>query len=211
MGIDIRDGFQMECIQCALCIDACDEIMDKIKRPRGLITYDTVAKQEATARGIQHEPVQLLRPRTLLYFGIISLVGIIMLVALWYRTTLELNVQHDRNPPFVRLSEGGIRNGYTVKILNKLHEPRTFALGMSDLQGASLSMVGVEAGSPLNVTVPTNTLRELRVFVTVPRNALGSLKDASTNFALEVRDLTSGQTTRRGTLFQAPAPQGSHP
>ncbi len=211
MGIDIRDGLQMECIQCALCIDACDEIMDKIRRPRGLIAYDTIAKQEASARGITHEPVQLLRPRTLLYFGMISLVGIIMLVALWNRTTLELNVQHDRNPPFVRLSEGGIRNGYTVKILNKLHEPRTFVLGMTDLQGASLSMVGAEAGSPLNVTVPTNTLRELRVFVTVPRDGLGQLQDASTQFVFEVRDLASGHTTRRGTLFQAPAPQGSRP
>jgi cytochrome c oxidase accessory protein FixG len=210
MGIDIRDGLQMECIQCALCIDACNEIMDKIKRPRGLIAYDTIAKQEASARGITHEPIQLLRPRTLLYFCMISLVGIIMLVALWNRTTLELNVQHDRNPPFVRLSEGGIRNGYTVKILNKLHEPRTFALTLRDLPGAALSMVGAEPGSAMQVSVPTNTLRELRVFVTVPREGIGSLRDASTGFAFEVRDVGSGQTTRRGTLFQAP-PQGGRP
>ena len=98
-----------------------------------------------------------------------------------------------------------------MKILNKLHEPRTFALGMIDLQGASLSMVGAEAGSPLNVTVPTNTLRELRVFVTVTRDGLGKLQDASTQFAFEVRDLASGHTTRRGTLFQAPALQGIRP
>jgi cytochrome c oxidase accessory protein FixG len=54
-GIDIRDGAQLECIQCALCIDACDEIMDKVGRPRGLIAYDTSAKQEATAKGAAHE------------------------------------------------------------------------------------------------------------------------------------------------------------
>jgi polyferredoxin len=134
----------------------------------------------------------------------IALVGIIMLIALWNRRTLELNVQHDRNPPFVRLSEGGIRNGFTVKILNKLHEPRTFALALKDLPGAAVSMVGAEPGSALQVTVPTNTLRELRVFVTVPRDELKQLRDASTNFAFEVRDISSGQTTRRGTLFQAP-------
>jgi cytochrome c oxidase accessory protein FixG len=207
-GIDIRDGSQLECIQCALCIDACDEIMDKIKRPRGLIAYDTVAKQEASARGIAHEPVQLLRPRTLLYFSMISLVGLVMLVALWNRTILELNVQHDRNPPFVRLSEGGIRNGYTVKILNKLHEPRTFTLAIHDLPGAEASMVGAESGGALQVTVPTNTLRELRVFVTMPRDDLSGLKDSSTSFAFEVRDVTSGQSTRRGTLFQAPSHGG---
>ncbi|MBN9280149.1 MAG: cytochrome c oxidase accessory protein CcoG, partial [Hyphomicrobium sp.] len=175
-----------------------------------LIAYDTIAKQEASARGITHEPIQLLRPRTLLYFAMISLVGIIMLVALWNRTTLELNIQHDRNPPFVRLSEGGIRNAYTVKILNKLHEPRTFALTLRDLPGAALSMVGANAGEAMQVTVPTNTLRELRVFVTVPREGLPKLRDASTNFAFEVRDTNSGQMTRRGTLFQAP-PQGGRP
>jgi cytochrome c oxidase accessory protein FixG len=210
MGIDIRDGSQLECIQCALCIDACNEIMDKIKRPRGLIAYDTIARQEAATRGIKHEPVQLLRPRTLLYFGMISLVGIVMLVALWQRTTLELNVQHDRNPPFVRLTGGGIRNGYTVKILNKLHEPRTFVLRLVDLPSGTLSMVGSEGGGPLQATVPTNTLRELRVFVTMPRDALGKLHDASTHVAFEVQDIASGQVTRRGTLFQAPA-EGERP
>ena len=46
-GIDIRDGAQLECIQCALCIDACNDIMDKIGRPRGLVAYSTVAEQEA--------------------------------------------------------------------------------------------------------------------------------------------------------------------
>ncbi len=210
MGIDIRDGFQMECIQCALCIDACNEIMDKIGRPRSLISYDTVAKQEAAAQGAVREPVQLIRPRTLLYSGIIVLVGIIMLVALLNRTTLELNIQHDRNPPFVRLSEGGIRNGYTVKILNKLHEPRTFALSLKNLPGATVSMVGAEAGSALEVAVPTNTLREVRVFVTVPRDELRNLRDASTAATFEIKDTTSGQTATRGTLFQAPV-QGAKP
>jgi cytochrome c oxidase accessory protein FixG len=209
MGIDIRDGSQLECIQCALCIDACNEIMDKIDRPRGLIAYDTIARQEAGARGVRHEPIQLFRPRTLLYVAMISLVGVIMLVALWHRTTLELNVQHDRNPPFVRLSEGGIRNGFTVKILNKLHEPRTFVLTVEGLPEPALSMVAAEPGAPLQVTVPTNTLRELRVFVIVSRDRLTALKEASTSFTFEVRDIASGQTTRRGSLFQAPLPTGA--
>ena len=50
-GIDIRDGSQLECIQCALCIDACNDIMGKVGRPRGLIAYDTIAKQEAASEG----------------------------------------------------------------------------------------------------------------------------------------------------------------
>ncbi len=69
-GIDIRDGSQLECIQCALCIDACNEIMDRVDRPRGLIAYDTIASQEAAAKGTS-APWRLIRPRTLLYRGLI--------------------------------------------------------------------------------------------------------------------------------------------
>ena len=101
-GIDIRDGSQLECIQCALCIDACDEIMDKIGRPRGLIGYDTVARQEAKAQS-RHEPFRLVRPRTILYAAMLSLVGAIMVGAWLQRRTLELNVLADRKFPAVQV------------------------------------------------------------------------------------------------------------
>ena len=164
-GIDIRDGSQLECIQCALCIDACNDIMGRIGRPRGLIGYDTIAKQEAAAKGAT-APLRLIRARTLLYAALIGLVGAIMLVALLNRTTLEINVLHDRNPPYVLLSDGGIRNGYTVKILNKLHQPREFSLETRGLPGARLAIVGMDAGAKIRVT--TDDLRELRVLVTLP-------------------------------------------
>lgn len=201
-GIDIRDGSQLECIQCALCIDACNEIMDKIGRPRGLIAYDTVARQEAKAKG-QHEPIKLIRVRTMLYAGLMTLVGAIMLVVWLNRTVLELNVIPDRNPPFVQLSSGGVRNGYTVKILNKLHEPRDYRLILRNLQGATLAIVG--AGTdPEHVTVPTDALRELKVFVTVPPVSVAELQGASTPFQLVVRDTKSGAETLRRLTFQAP-------
>ena len=142
-GIDIRDGSQLECIQCALCIDACNDIMGKVGRPQNLIAYDTIASQEAAAKG-KTAPLQLIRTRTLLYVGLICLVSAIMLVALLNRATLEINVLNDRNPPFVRLSDGGLRNGYTIKILNKLHQPRDFTLAIEGLSGARLAIVGLE-------------------------------------------------------------------
>src|SRR5262245_55190887 len=140
-GIDIRDGSQLECIQCALCIDACNEIMGKVGRPRGLIAYDTIARQDAAAKGSK-VPLRIVRPRTLLYAGLISLVGLIMLMAVLNRSTLQINALADRNPPYVLLSDGGIRNGYTVKILNKLHEPREFMLEVRGLPKARLMIVG---------------------------------------------------------------------
>jgi polyferredoxin len=125
-----------------------------------------------------------------------------MLAAWLNRTTLEVNVLHDRNPPYVLLSDGGVRNGYAVKILNKLHEPREFALAVRGLEQARLVIVGVDEGAAVRVT--TDALRELRVLVTVPPDGLAKLEGAGTSFALVVRDLESGQETARTTQFQKP-------
>ncbi len=203
-GIDIRDGSQLECIQCGLCIDACAEIMDKIGRPRGLIHYDTPAMQEAKAAGTAHEPVQLLRPRTILYAAALAVVGIVMLVAWLNRTVLELNVIGDRNPPYVQLSSGGIRNGYTVKILNKLHEPREFALSVADLPGAELTILGMEAAQGKGIVVPTDVLREIRVFIAVPAESAAASGGANRAIRLLVRDVKSGQEVARSTTFHGP-------
>ncbi|MDX2158379.1 MAG: cytochrome c oxidase accessory protein CcoG [Hyphomicrobiaceae bacterium] len=207
-GIDIRDGSQLECIQCALCIDACDEIMDKIGRPRGLIAYETVAKQEAAAKG-QHEPHRFVRPRTMLYAGVLALVGIVMLVAWFNRTTLEVNVLRDRNPPFVRLSDGGVRNGFTVKILNKLHDPHDYTLAAVGLAGASLRIVGFEGETAPRIKVATDALRELRVLISVSRDELAKLAgNGSTDFDIVVKDTATGAEKKRRTSFQY-APLGA--
>jgi cytochrome c oxidase accessory protein FixG len=205
-GIDIRDGSQLECIQCALCIDACNDIMAKVGRPRGLIAYDTIARQEAAATG-NKAPLRIIRPRTLIYAGLIAVVGLVMLAAVLNRSTLEVNVLADRNPPYVLLSDGGIRNGYTVKILNKLHEPRVFTLSARGLPEARLAIVGMSADSGIRVT--TDDLRELRVFVTVPAPALARLDGATSSFELIVRDAASGHETARKVHFQRP--MGSDP
>jgi cytochrome c oxidase accessory protein FixG len=200
-GIDIRDGFQLECIQCALCVDACDAIMDKVGRPRGLVAYTTVAQQEA-ARAGHLLSFKMIRPRTILYAALFALVGLIMLIGWFSRSILEINVLHDRNPPLVRLSDGGVRNGYTVKILNKLHEPREFRLETKGLPGAQLSIVGMEANPDAPIKVATDALRELRVFVKVPEGDLGKLTDAISTFQFVIRDLASKDETVRVSKFQ---------
>ncbi len=216
-GIDIRDGSQLECIQCALCIDACDGIMDKIGRPRGLIAYDTVARKEAASarlkdESVKHEPVQLIRPRTMLYAGLLALVGIVMLIAWSNRTVLELNVIADRNPPYVRLSSGAVRNGFTIKILNKLHEPRTYSLAVSDLPGATLTVLGMEGTKEPAIVVPTDVLREIRVFVAVPAPSGVEASATSRKFRFIVKDKATGLEVVRAATFQGPAPStGSLP
>jgi cytochrome c oxidase accessory protein FixG len=203
-GIDIRDGGQLECIQCALCIDACNSIMDRIERPRGLIAYDTIDNLEAAGKG-KTSPVKLLRPRILLYSGLIVLVGAIMLVALWNRTILEVNVLRDRNPLFVALSDGSIRNGYTLKILNKRHEERSFRVGTKGLLGATLRIVGFEKDTDPTITVVPDDLRAMRIYVTLPEASVQNLKDGVTEFDFVVTDLGDTSTVRNDTTFRSPA------
>ena len=204
MGIDIRDGSQLECIQCALCIDACDDIMQRIGRPRGLIAYDTFRNLEAVSHH-DRAPLRLVRPRTILYSALIALVAAIMLWAWLSRTMLEVDVLHDRNPVYVELTDGGVRNGYVVKILNKLHETRSFRLALEGLEGATLSAVGIEGSDP-KIDVITDNLRALKVLVTVPKDARGKLNGASTPFRFVVTDTADQGQTYHKANFQGPAP-----
>jgi cytochrome c oxidase accessory protein FixG len=199
-GIDIRDGAQLECIQCALCIDACDSIMDKVGRPRGLIAYDTVRNLEAGAENA--EPIRIFRPRVFLYAGAMVFVGLIMLSALVTRPVLDVNVLHDRNPLYVRLSDGGVRNGYTVKLLNKMYTPRAFNISLNGLPGAKLDMVGHESGV---VPVPPDNMQSVRLYVTLDKAAVEALFDQATPFDIVITDIASGSKTEHEATFQGPS------
>ncbi len=201
MGIDIRDGNQLECIQCALCIDACDDIMDKIGRPTGLIGYDTFRNLDAASHH-DRAPVRIVRPRTVLYSSLIALVAGIMLWAWMSRAVTTLSVIQDRNPLFVKLSDGGVRNGYTVKILNKNHEGHVFRISKTGLDDATISIVGYDQPSPA-IDVDPDTLRALKVYVTVPGAAKGTLRGASTPFDFVVTDESDGNAIVRATTFRS--------
>ncbi|MGC2165430.1 MAG: cytochrome c oxidase accessory protein CcoG [Gallionella sp.] len=113
-GVDIRDGQQLGCITCGLCIDACDSVMDKIGRPRGLIRYASLDELEG-------RPVHKLyqHPRTWVYIVIILLAFGGILFGLTHLGSLTLRVAPERQPLFVRMSDGSIQDKYTFKVLNK--------------------------------------------------------------------------------------------
>ena len=118
---------QLDCIQCGLCIDACDTVMDKIGRPTRLIGYDNDINIKRRMDG-KPEIYRIVRPRTVVYCGLIAVVGAIMLYTLLTRTLLDVNVLHDRNPVAVKLSDGSIRNAYTMRLLNKRGFDRVIAI-----------------------------------------------------------------------------------
>ncbi len=200
-GIDIRNGAQLECIACGLCIDACDEIMDKVGRPRKLIGYNSFRNLKAESHG-ERVPVRLIRPRTMLYGGAFALVGAVMLFGLTHKTVLEVNVVPDRNPLFVQVSGGGIRNGFTVRILNKKHGVHKFDIAVTGLKDASVSYVGIEAGEP-PVEVKSDDVRAVKVYVTVPAEVAAKMP-AEANIAFVVHDTGDGAETIRNTNFRGP-------
>jgi cytochrome c oxidase accessory protein FixG len=173
MGIDIRDGAQLECINCGLCIDACDEVMVRVDRPRGLISYDTdhaVATRETGGVGKLY---RFVRSRTVYYTVALTVVSGLMIWGLTQRSAVDLHVLRDRNPTFIRLHDGSIRNGYTLKITNRSFAPQTFTIAINGVAGAQLKTPGAAtATDKLAVVVKPDEVRAVRVFVTAAPAAI---------------------------------------
>jgi cytochrome c oxidase accessory protein FixG len=162
IGIDIREGPNFACINCGLCVDACDGVMSKLDRPRGLIDYESWKNIE---RGRRSEaPVnRLVRPKTVgLAAACLALAGTIAL-AFETKTTATLSVQHDRDPLAVHLSDGSVRNAYTVKLLNKSSTRQVYTLAVTGIE-AGMAIIGNENLVPIEV--PAEGSESVRVTLT---------------------------------------------
>jgi cytochrome c oxidase accessory protein FixG len=136
-GVDIRHGLEEGCITCALCIDACDSVMEKIGRPHGLIRYESIDALEG-----KHVAPLFKRPRVLVYMGIMVIAFVGIIIGLSTLSGLDVKVLHERQPLFVMLSDGSVQNKYELKILNKTHEEFHVTVTAEGLEGATL--VGAE-------------------------------------------------------------------
>ena len=156
-GIDIRDGLQMECIHCTQCADACDEIMTRVNRPKGLIRYSSRELLEGHTR-------HLIRPRTVLYPLALALFLGAFTYALATRDAADVTVLGGQGEPFTQQADGQIANQLRVKIANRTHDDHDYRI----------EVVGATNGS---VVVPQNPLRvasgqsaETPLFVLLPRS-----------------------------------------
>ncbi|WP_322889891.1 MULTISPECIES: cytochrome c oxidase accessory protein CcoG [unclassified Yoonia] len=204
-GIDIRDGQQMECITCALCIDACDDVMDKIGKPRGLIDYLALSDQEAEANGKPAKPLwaHVLRFRTMLYTVLWALIGVGLVFAMFIRADLEMTVSPVRNPTFVVLSDGTVRNIYDIRLLNKLGEDRAFTLSLVSEAALDITLEGAELDI---VTVPANETMLQRVYVSAAPGTPAASADR-TDLRFWVEDAITGERAFTDTIFNGRAAQ----
>jgi cytochrome c oxidase accessory protein FixG len=203
MGIDIRDGAQLECINCGLCIDACDDVMIRIGQPVGLIAFDTDANIERRLKG-EKPRFRFLRPRTAFYGAVLLLVSAIMLVTFTTRHTLDLDVLRDRNPNFVTLADGAVRNAYTLKLMNRSDRQRALELTITDVPARDIRVIGGENSRlPMILTVEADKVRTIRILVTVARNRLVS---GAQHVTFVLRDRTSHEARSAQTVFVSGTP-----
>jgi cytochrome c oxidase accessory protein FixG len=196
-GVDIRDGANLGCIQCGLCIDACDNVMQKLGRPTRLIAYDTDINVKLRMEG-KKPFIRLVRTRTLLYAAVMAIAGSVMIYTLATRGSEGINIIHDRNPMFVRLSDGALRNGYTIRIVNKELKHRDFIVSVDGLPSSLIDFVGLppRADGRQLVDVGPDQTKEVRVVVTdysktppAPSTTiLFKLIDVDTGEVAEMRD-----------------------
>jgi cytochrome c oxidase accessory protein FixG len=201
-GVDIREGASLGCIQCGLCIDACDAMMTKIGRATGLIAYDTDLNIKRRLEG-KAPFVKLVRMRTVLYAAIIALAGGIMIFTLATRDSEGISVIHDRNPMYVRLSDGALRNGYTIRIVNKELKHREFIVSVDGLPSTLIDFVGLpprDDGRQL-VDVGPDQTREVRVVVTDYSNVPPA---PSTTILFKLIDIDSGEVAEMRDHFFGP-------
>jgi cytochrome c oxidase accessory protein FixG len=201
-GVDIRKGSQLGCIQCGLCIDACDTIMTKINRPTRLISYDTDENIKRRQRG--EAPVyRLVRSRTILYVVVMAIVGGLMLYQLTTRRHMGLSVLHVRAPMYTTVKGDAVRNGYTLRFSNKWSEPHKFAIAISGITDAVAKSEETDAlpDGRLAVSVDPDATQEVQLYVTAPRT---SAAQGGAPIAMTATDLASGESVTVNDHFFGP-------
>jgi cytochrome c oxidase accessory protein FixG len=159
-GIDIRKGLQYECIGCAACVDGCNQVMDKMGYPRGLIRY--VSEHGLEARYDRAAMLRrVLRPRVLLYTAILVAIVVAAALSLSARNPLKVDVLRDRGALAREAAPGVIENVYRMQIMNTDETPRRFTIGVSGLPG--IKVVGIE--QPVAIEAAGSKLLPLRLAV----------------------------------------------
>ncbi len=201
-GIDIRDGLQMGCIGCGLCIDACDDVMTRIDRPAGLIRFDVEGSDRAGS--LKQQKVSIVRPKTILY-GVLCLLALgSMVVGISRMQSVLFDVDPQRNQPFVQLSDGSVRNDFGFRLAHRLPNLERVEIRAEGLAGATLRLGSEETGrETVEMAMPTDRRISERLFVTA---APGQAPSGRSDLRIIVSDAVSGETLGAvDTYFWGPA------
>jgi cytochrome c oxidase accessory protein FixG len=194
-GIDIRNGLQYQCISCGLCIDACNTIMDSLGWKRDLIRYDSERNLNSPAPQKPH--LDFMRLKVLGYAAALTLMAGVLVSYFVMRSDFELRVMQSRQPLFILLSDGKIRNRYEVHIVNKMQEDENYLITTEGIPAAAMNMgnipnpVAIRAGKdlriPIKVDLDQETAGKIRSFefVVVPQSAPDTEEERHVSFDQE--------------------------
>jgi cytochrome c oxidase accessory protein FixG len=167
-GIDIRDGQQYECIGCAACIDGCNQVMDKMGYPQGLIRYATLNAIDKHF-GWRDMVKRVFRPRVLIYTAALWAIIIAAAISLWHRSPVKVDVMRDRNTMSREVEGGLIENVYRLQVMNVQEKPQRFVISAQGIEG--LQVAGVE--QPLTINAAQSRLIALSLRADPTKAQLG--------------------------------------
>jgi len=173
--------------------------MDKVGKPRDLIGYLALTDETRERAGQPPKSVwsHVFRPRTVLYTVLWSGIGIGLVVALFLRSPIDLNVTPVRNPTFVTLSDGSIRNAYDIRVRNMHGQAAQFTIAATS---DALLTLGLEGKDGLTVTVPANETMSQRVYLTAAPGSPAATDDR-TDVRLWVEELGTTNRVHHDTIF----------
>lgn len=201
-GVDIRDGLQMGCIGCGLCVDACDDVMTKIDRPAGLIRFDVEGSERTGS--FKRAPVHIVRPKTLLYallcFGALTA----MIVGILRMESVLVDIDPQRGQPFVQLSDGSVRNDFSFRLAHRLRQLDKVTIHAEGLPGATLRFADEEVGhETVDLTIAGNRRISDRLFIAT---APGQAPSGRANIRIVVSNTDTGKSLSEvDTYFWGPA------
>jgi cytochrome c oxidase accessory protein FixG len=172
-GIDIRDGLQMECIACTQCIDACDPIMDRIGKPRGLIRY-------ASERELEGKKTRIWRPRTIAYVALVGVIVTLFVTSLVTRGPFDVNIARSVGAPFIELPDDRLANRVRFRVRNQTHLPQTFSISLLEPSQGQLNIAG-----PASVPLSSGQMQRVETFVIFPREVVEDGGRTEATFRIE--------------------------
>ena len=187
-GIDIRGGLQMECVGCANCIDACDDMMERIGKPKGLVRYDSL-------KGFSGLKQRFFRPRVYGYMAFFLVWFVGAFLAIGQRTNFEAKSVRSQGMPF-QLVGDDLRNLYTLHIQNKTDESRIYLVSFGGAEGPEPEMLI----SQTRLALAPFEVANVPIFATLPR------ADYPGTFPMEiaVTDSLSGEVKPVTFNFRGP-------
>jgi cytochrome c oxidase accessory protein FixG len=190
-GIDIRKGLQYECIGCAACIDGCNQVMDRMGYPRGLIRYSTT---HALEQGLERRQMfaRVLRPRVLIYSGILLMVIAAILTALALRTPFKADIIRDRMLGR-EVEDGLIENSYSLQLMNSTETAQRFSVSVSGIESAYIHGTAQFEVAPAGVRLVPLSVRI--------KSGAGQPGSNALRFQVQAQDLPGQSVDVKSTFF----------